>query len=351
MNFLQNLWSGAQDLWSNLFGKQQIVSPLPTPQQTGLVDQFGQPVPIPRFDTSPQVAYNPNVPNNPGISTSSGMGALTSPSGAQPPPYAPNTKNQTVSYGGATWKGNPGTGWTLQDGGGTGESFADQILQAVADPLQAEIESWWKRLDEYDKNNPFAFDEALAKASSQERLNPYYDATMNEFMQGIRASSTRSVENMTRTIGELNVDASKLSEKERLNTQEAIRASEEGFAGSGLFFSGKRQRGTGLQEVSGIQTQEGIQTNLERGLATSARSNTRLQEDLALQKARQTRLTEAERTTALETDIAKQKKEAEMQRALEQAQFAGSGTNLSTSQRMQLENQFLSGLTEEVAHH
>lgn len=30
------------------------------------------------------------------------------------PNYAPNVVNQTVSYGGATWKGNPGTSWTLQ---------------------------------------------------------------------------------------------------------------------------------------------------------------------------------------------------------------------------------------------
>lgn len=31
------------------------------------------------------------------------------------PNYAPNVVNQTVDYGGATWKGNPGTGWTMQN--------------------------------------------------------------------------------------------------------------------------------------------------------------------------------------------------------------------------------------------
>lgn len=348
MNFLQSLTQGAQGLWDKLFGKQQTVSPLPSPQQTGLIDQFGQPVAVPRFDTTPQLAYNPNVPNNPGISTSSGMGAVTAPNaqgGAQPPPYAPNTENQTVSYNGTTWKGNPGQGWTQQGAGSQGESFADSILKAVADPLQAEIESWWKRLDEYDKNNPFAFDEALARASSQERLNPYYDATLNEFMTGVRRSSARSVEDMTRTIGELNVDASKLSEKERLSTQEAIRSSEEGFAGAGLFFSGKNQRATGLQEVQGAQTQEGIQTNLERGIAGNQRSNTRLQEDLALQTARQNRLTLAERTTSIETDIAKQKREAELQRGLERLQFAGKIPGASPADQLSLENQFYSGLT------
>ncbi len=231
-----------------------------------------------------------------------------------------------------------------QEGGMSGESFADQIIKAVVDPLQAEIESWWKRLDQYDKNNPFAFDEALARASSQERLNPYFDATLNEFMTGVRRSSTRSVEDMTRTIGELNADASKLSDQERLATQEAIRSSEEGFAGSGLFFSGKRERQTGLEEVQGAQAQEGIQTKLSRGTVASRLSSQRLQEDLALQEARQKRLTEAERTTSLEVDIAKQKRESELQRGLERLQFAGKIPGAGPAQQLQLENQFMSGL-------
>lgn len=33
---------------------------------------------------------------------------------ATPPPYSPNTENQTVDFGGATWKGQPGGAWTLQ---------------------------------------------------------------------------------------------------------------------------------------------------------------------------------------------------------------------------------------------
>ena len=149
---------------------------------------------------------------------------------------------------------------------------------------------------------------------------------------------------MTRTIGELNTDASKLSDKERLSTQEAIRSSEEGFAGSGLFFSGKRERQTGLETVQGNQAQEAIQTNLERGTSSSLRSNTRLQEDLALQTARQKRLTEAERMTSLETDISKQKRESELQRGLERLQFAGKMPGASPAQQISLENQFMSGL-------
>jgi len=41
---------------------------------------------------------------------------------ATKPPYAPNVVNQTVSYGGTTWKGNPGTDWTIESSTGSSPS-------------------------------------------------------------------------------------------------------------------------------------------------------------------------------------------------------------------------------------
>ncbi|CAN8139776.1 hypothetical protein THIOSC15_1840009 [uncultured Thiomicrorhabdus sp.] len=149
---------------------------------------------------------------------------------------------------------------------------------------------------------------------------------------------------MTRTIGELNADASQLSERERFATQEAIRSSEEGFAGAGLFFSGQRARTTGVNEVAGIQTQGDIQTALGRDVMGQKRANARTQEDIALQQARTQRLTEAERTTALETDVSGQKKESAYKRGLEQLAYAGQAPGLDALNRIQLENTFLSRL-------
>ena len=230
-------------------------------------------------------------------------------------------------------------GYHGEGGGGGGD-----ILSAFVDPIAEALERWRSKLEEFDKNNPFAFDEAQAKASAQERLNPYYNAELNEFMTGIRRSRERSLEDTTRTIGELNVDASKLSERERLSTQEAIRGSEEGFAGAGLFFSGRRERATGMEEVGGIQRQGDIQTELGRGVEGAQRGRLRTAEDLALQEQRQKRLIESGRTTSLETDISGQKKEAEYRRGLERLQFAGDIPGTSPMERINLENQFYSAL-------
>lgn len=329
MDFLKNLLSGAQSTWNNLFNRQKpVISPLQDNQSQGFIG--------PMAPGTPGGAgfIGPVKPGTPDIRFPQSQGTFQQPSSNQ------SGLDPHINPATGVWDDNYFA--QQQQGGG---NPADSILQALVNPLQAEIESWWKRLDEYDKNNPFAFDEALARASSEERLNPYFNATMNEFMTGIRRSSQRSVEDMTRTIGELNVDASKLSEKERFNTQEAIRSSEEGFAGAGLFFSGKRERASGVEEVGGMQKQEDIATTLGRGVASQTRGNIRLQEDLALQTARQNRLLGAERTTALETDISKQKRESELQRGLERLQFAGKIPGASPSDQLTLENQFLSGLT------
>lgn len=253
--------------------------------------------------------------------------------------YVPSTTVATTPKRTTTPTTVQNTPSPIDQGIATVETTPD-IVSAFVDPIAEAIEKWRQRLEEFDKNNPFAFDEAQARASSEERLNPFYDAELNDFLQGIRYSRTRSFEDMNRTIGELNVDASKLSEKERFATQEAIRSSEEGFAGAGLFFSGARERATGVQEVGGIQREEELQTNLERGIGSAQRSRQRLLEDTALQEARQRRLIEAGRTTALETDISAKKKEAEYRRGLERLQFAGDIPGISPFDRLALENQF-----------
>ena len=54
------------------------------------------------------------------------------------PPYAPNVVNQTVSYGGATWKGNPGSDWTLEGGGG-GDSIDMSQVPSVQSYVQGQF--------------------------------------------------------------------------------------------------------------------------------------------------------------------------------------------------------------------
>lgn len=47
------------------------------------------------------------------------------------PDYAPNVVNQTVSWKGNTWKGNPGSDWVLEGSGGDGGGSYDALLGSL----------------------------------------------------------------------------------------------------------------------------------------------------------------------------------------------------------------------------
>ena len=60
-------------------------------------------------------------------------------------------------------EGTQPIGYNGEDEGG---NLADTLLQAVTDPMTELFKQWSGKLAEFDKNNPFAFDEVQAKASA-----------------------------------------------------------------------------------------------------------------------------------------------------------------------------------------
>lgn len=78
------------------------------------------------------------------------------------PNYAPNTVNQTVEYGGVTWKGQPGGDWVQQSGGGTsGANLAsyDSLINGL--PKATDLT---KTIDTNENN---AFNDYLSYLKSQ----------------------------------------------------------------------------------------------------------------------------------------------------------------------------------------
>jgi hypothetical protein len=50
----------------------------------------------------------------------------------QQPNYSPNVQNQTVEFGGARWKGNPGQGWTLDSTDQQQQQYQQQTDSAIS---------------------------------------------------------------------------------------------------------------------------------------------------------------------------------------------------------------------------
>jgi len=200
--------------------------------------------------------------------------------------------------------------------GGGQVNTADSFLQSLKDELTKQFDELAKRTKEFDTNNPFVFDEALAKASAEERFNPYYDAELKDFTQGIERQK-QSQEGSMKLLTDLN--RIQVGQDKR-NLDEAISAAEEGYAGAGLYNSGAKERATGQAAISGQDTANTRSLQYNESLAGGNRSLA----EIAQNKATGERRLGAAQTTDIQTEIEKQKAEEEARHATERLQYIGS---------------------------
>jgi len=118
---------------------------------------------------------------------------------------------------------------------------ADDILNSQLKRIEEE-KGW---LEEYTSSNPFAFDEELAKESATAEYAPYYTELLDDYMKGIelKRDSLESDKNLLTTLKGYE-DAKSSRDFARAESQVS-----EGFAGSGMFFSGIKDRAVGNLEV------------------------------------------------------------------------------------------------------
>jgi len=205
--------------------------------------------------------------------------------------------------------GNSGTS------GGGQVNTADSFLQSLKDELTKQFDELAKRAKEFDTNNPFVFDEALAKASAEERFNPYYEAELKDFTQGIERQKQSSEGSM-----KLLTDLNRIQVgQDKRNLDEAISAAEEGYAGAGLFNSGAKERGVGQTMVAGQDTANTRDLNYNESIAGGKRNLADINQNLATG----VRHLGAAKTTDIQTEIEKQKAEEEARHATERLQYLG----------------------------
>lgn len=182
---------------------------------------------------------------------------------------------------------------------------------------------------EFDTKNPFAFDEVLAKASAQESYNPYYEAELSDLVSGIerQRESTEGEQALLMDLNRIQSGA------EKRNLEDAIRASEEGYSGAGLYFSGAKERGTGMQQIEGKEQA----TVREKQYGFNLSELGRRMEGLGAQETTGKRKIGAEKTTAIESSIANQKAEERARWETERQQYVGYPYNTSSGMNQLLQ--------------
>lgn len=231
-------------------------------------------------------------------------------------------------------------------GGGYGGGFnpndvAQQGLGAAnaAYDYYAEVD---KKFNQYLKENwgddPWSIDEAQARASADERFAPYYTNQLRDYLTGVIRTRNRSSEDEQTLRGELVKQTERYVGRSGRKLSDAIESTREGFAGSGLYFSGARQRQEGRQTQ---EVQEDT-TDFLRGQGLREQESQlrqqRLGEDLTSQEATYRRTQTAERETATLADIQKQRQEEISRRLFEASQYAGGYASNAPSTMQNLYN-------------
>ena len=195
------------------------------------------------------------------------------------------------------------------------QQSADDYARSIMNELAAQMDEMAKRVKEYDAKNPFMFDEIQAQKSAEERYNPYYEAELNDFVSGIQRQK-QTIEGEKQLLFDMN--KVRMGEDKR-SVEDAIRASEEGFSGAGLFFSGARERGTGKELIQGQDTA----TKRELGFNADISNRNRQLLGLGQEQATGERRLGAEKTTAVQTEIEKLRAEERARHETEKAQYLG----------------------------
>lgn len=203
-------------------------------------------------------------------------------------------------------------------GGPTGagnNSPAQSVNQAIEDSFKKLTQEVFKRFGEYKANHPFRIDEVLAQKAGEakEQIDPYYNETLTNYLTGVNRRIERGTQDTKDLLAELQADTSSFERNTQLALQENINRAKEGFAGSGLYDSGARQRTEGL-----LQTENQNQTGdfMRKQRFRENQLNTGLSrelQDIGSQKQQQVRDIERSRYTDIEARKSQLAKEAGQQ--------------------------------------
>jgi len=215
----------------------------------------------------------------------------------------------------------------------SGEDAASSFINESIDPLVKLYEEAQNRAKQFDEENPFVFDEVLARGSAEERFNPFYESELRDYLGGVYAQRGRTTQDERILLSDLTEDTTRFNRRTQRQLESALLASEQGYAGTGLFESGERLRASGTQRV---ETKEDVgefmlgKQRRERNISLAAE---RSLEDSLREEATTRRKMTAARETDIRTDIEQQRKEEQQQREFERQQFIGQpyATGLSST--------------------
>lgn len=129
----------------------------------------------------------------------------------------------------------------------------EQIIKQKEDETKRLIQEQLDFLKDFLKDNPFAFDESMARVAAESKYRPYFEEQLSDFINPLQDKIQRSTEDQSRILGEL-VRRRELGETQKTREiMEGLEKSRGGFVGRGLFGSGVQKRDTAMDEIKGTE--------------------------------------------------------------------------------------------------
>lgn len=246
--------------------------------------------------------------------------------------HRPPTQQELAQYSSrGDLEGDTGKNQVIKELGGSAGSPTDNIIQTAIDSFTKQIGDYNAKLSQYDKANPFSFDQALATDRTQaaQQLDPYYSQTLNDLVTGIQTQRTRSTQDQNTLLSELNADSNAYTGQAKINLNNALEKSANGFADTGLYGSGAQLRDTGAN----ITQSNTDVANYNRGITSSINKattlNQRNQQDLNLQESQGVRNLNQEKSYNIENTALTNARNQQIQNEFARQQFAGSPPGVS----------------------
>lgn len=155
-------------------------------------------------------------------------------------------KNMTQAQRQALWSaaGHSGiapVGYGGESGGG-GSGAASQYVGSIANQFT--------QLKPFDQVDPFSFDKALATQAATAEYEPYYNQLLSDYTKQVNTTISRSQEDLKSTLTSLQQGKDYYTGTQGRLLDKALKSTNEGYAGRGLFFSGAREK-----DINDLNTQ------------------------------------------------------------------------------------------------
>lgn len=186
--------------------------------------------------------------------------------------------------------------------------------QKLIDQVTKMAESQQKKVDDFLKNNPFAYDDAWLQQTRQQvqqevDSDPYYKEKITDYINDVETKKSRAQEDQATLLKELKKEEDYYLKNDKINFQETRSAALEGQSQAGYLDSGMGSRERNIQN---IQHEAGVESYLGKNDSTrqaAQQATSRLLSDLGTQQGRYEREVGREKQLNVESELLNRKDE------------------------------------------